>query len=140
VFLFPTDFAVKLTKMAQFIPIQFFIWYLVDVPRQILSAWWNFLKFGLQYFSIPILLKTLFAPWRKYQWSYGEGFDLQRFAEALATNIISRTLGAIVRAIFIALGLLAEVLILIAGLIVLVGWFVLPIALFFIIQKGIYEI
>jgi len=87
--------------MTRSIPIQFFIWYLIDVPKQILSAWWNFLRFGMQYFSIPVLLKTLFAPWRKYQWSYGQGFDLQRFAETLATNIISRTLGAIMRFILI---------------------------------------
>jgi len=126
--------------MTRSIPIQFFIWYLIDVPKQILSAWWNFLRFGMQYFSIPVLLKTLFAPWRKYQWSYGQGFDLQRFAEALATNIISRTLGAIMRFILIIIGLLAELFILIAGIIILTSWFILPLALFFIIEKGIYEI
>lgn len=98
------------------------------------------MKFGLQYFSVSFLLKTFFAPWRKYQWSYREGFDLQRFAETLATNIISRVLGAIVRAVFIMLGLLAEFFILIAGLAALVSWFALPFALAFIIQKGITDI
>lgn len=108
---------------------QLVVWYCLDTPKKILQGWKNLLRFNLEYFSIVLLLRTFFAPWRQYEWDYGRGFDLQRYFYVLSSNLISRGLGMIVRTIFIAFGSLIELLIFLAGLAVLTGWFLLPLLL-----------
>jgi len=112
--------------LTQNILIQYLIWYFFDVPREILSGWKNFLTFNLNYFSIPLLFKTFFAHWRQYKWSYGRGFDISKYLEAFFSNMISRILGAAMRAILIFIGILSEILIIIFGLILFFGWVFLP--------------
>ncbi len=65
--------------------------------------------------------------------SYGHGFDAGRYLEALATNLIFRIFGGILRLFFIIVGLIAEVFIIFAGLIIFLSWLVLP----FIIIAGL---
>ncbi len=108
---------------------QWLSWYFFDVPRAILKTWKNFLLFNLNYFSVPILFKTFFSYWRRYKWSYGRGFDLRRYLEAFTFNLISRILGAIVRSILIFIGINVEIFIVISGLLVFLGWIVLPVLL-----------
>lgn len=109
--------------------IQYLIWYFFDVPREILKGWKNFLIFNLNYFSLPSLFKTFFSHWRQYKWSYGRGFDISRYFEAFFSNLISRVLGAIMRAVLIFIGVLCEILIFLFGLILFLGWLILPVLL-----------
>ncbi len=109
--------------------IQYFNWQFFDVPKKLIKAWKNFLLFNLNYFSIPLLIKTLFAPWRKYKMSYGRGFDVGRYFEALLSNLIFRILGAIIRIFLIIIGLFVEIFIIFGGIIIFFGWLVLPIFL-----------
>jgi len=110
----------------QNIVIQYLIWQLFDVPKGLIGAWKNFLLFNLNYFSIVLLFKTLFSPWRKYKWSYGRGFDIGRYLETFFSNLVSRILGAIIRSFLIFIGLMAEIFIVFAGLIVFIGWLIMP--------------
>lgn len=109
------------------------VWYFLDSPRAILRAWRNYLKFNLNYWSIPVLLKTLFSHWRRYSYSYGKRFDLGRYFEALTFNLMSRTIGAVLRIFFIGVGLLIEIFIVFAGILVLAGWLFLPLLLLFLL-------
>jgi len=99
------------------------------VPKNILLGWKNFLKFGLNYFSLPLLLRTFFSPWRRYTWAYPRGFDVGKYFEVFISNLISRILGAVLRIFLIIIGVLAEVFIIFAGAILFFGWIVLPILL-----------
>ncbi|MFA4998829.1 MAG: hypothetical protein WC514_02305 [Candidatus Paceibacterota bacterium] len=105
---------------------QYLSWQFVDVPRNLLKAWGNFLEFNLNYFSITLLLKTFFSPWRRYSWSYGKGFDLGKFFETFFSNLISRILGALMRLFLIIFGIIAEIFIFVIGIIVIFGWIILP--------------
>lgn len=111
-------------------------WQFVGVPTKILMAWKNFLQFGLNYFSIPQLLKTFFSPWRRYQWFYPRGFDAWRYLETFFSNLISKTLGAVFRTVLILVGILFEAFILAVGFLVFLGWFILPIFLILGIYHG----
>jgi hypothetical protein len=110
----------------QNIIIQWVSWQFLDMPRNILKAWKNFLKYNLEYFSVPLLLKTFFSPWRRYQVSYGKGFDLGRYFEAFISNLIFRSLGAFLRSFLIIGGLLAEIFLIFAGIVVFIGWLAAP--------------
>jgi len=106
--------------------LQYLEWHFIDTPKAILRAWKNFLVFNIRYFSIPLLLKTFFSYWRRFRGSYGRGFDLKTYFEAFSFNMISRVIGAVMRTALIGMGLIVEILIFCAGLIVLVVWLILP--------------
>jgi len=108
---------------------QFLEWYLLDQPKTILKAWKNYLLFNLEYFSIPLLLKTFFSPWRRYTWPYGRGFSFKRYLDAFVSNGIFRSLGATTRFFLILIGIFLEILIFFAGLIITLIWFLWPLIL-----------
>ena len=110
--------------------LQFIIWYFWETPKNIIFVWKNFLKFNLKFFSVLALLKTFFAPWRQYIWSYGKGFNPGVYFQTFFSNLISRILGAFIRSILICIGLLAEVLIFVFGISVIICWFILPYILY----------
>lgn len=101
-------------------------WHFWDVPKAILAAWKNFLRFNLNYWSLPLLVRTLFSHWRRYRYSYGRGFDFKRYFEAFTFNMMSRGIGAIMRFFLITIGLISEIFVLLAGAIVFLGWLILP--------------
>jgi hypothetical protein len=115
-------------------------WYFFEMPQEILLGWRNFLFFGLNFFSIPLLLKTLFSHWKKYYWVRGRGFDIGEYFSVLFSNLMSRFLGALVRIVLIIVGIVFEIIIFVCGAILFVGWFVLPILLISGVLIGIFLI
>jgi len=113
---------------------QYLAWQFFDTPKAILQAWQNFLKFNLNYFSISLLFRTLFYPWRRYAMSYGKGFDISRYLEAFATNLIFRIFGAVIRLFLIIIGLAVELFIILVGLIIFLITLFLP----FLLIAGLY--
>lgn len=111
------------------IVLEWFLWQFLEVPKLILKAWKDFLRFGLSYFSIPLLLKTLFSPWRRYKWFYPRGFDFWLYFETIFSNLIFRALGAIIRSVLIMIGVFFEILIFFVGLFIFLGWLILPLLL-----------
>lgn len=85
------------------------------------------MRFNRDYFSIPFLVKTLFSPWRRYKFSYGRGFDIGRYLEALTFNIFSRFMGAIVRIVVIVVGVVLQILIFFFGILSIIIWLLLPV-------------
>ncbi len=112
--------------MTNNIIITWFFWHFYEAPIFLLGVWKNFIGFSVELFSTPLLLKTFFSPWRKYNWSYPRGLDVGKILETFTSNLFSRLLGALVRTGLIIGGVLFQVFILVAGLAVLVGWICLP--------------
>jgi hypothetical protein len=112
--------------MKESILIQYLSWHFISCFKGLLNVWRSFLLFNLNYWSLPLLLRTLFSPWRRYQYSYGKGFDIKRFFEVLTFNSISRTMGFIMRTFLIVFGILTELALLLGGVLALLCWLVLP--------------
>lgn len=108
------------------ITLAYFInWYLIETPLKIMKGGKNFFRFGFYYFSTIKLLKTFFAPWRRYKWEYGT-FDFKKYLNIFASNLVSRGLGAIMRSVLILINIIYELVVLGIGIIVLFSWFLLP--------------
>ncbi len=104
-------------------------WYYGTQVRRLWRAWRNFLWFGQYFFSIPLLIRTLLAPFRRYTESYGRGFQPVKWTEAAFMNAIYRILGAAVRLVIIAAGVIFEVLTFVIGALIMLLWLAMPVLL-----------
>jgi ATP-dependent Clp protease ATP-binding subunit ClpC len=81
----------------------------------------------LNNFSFPVLLKSLFSPWKRMIIEDDSpGFNIQRFFENLTFNVISRSIGFIARLILIVTGIIATIFITLTGIIFVLLWIVFP--------------
>jgi len=104
----------------------YFYWHYGPGFKGLLRIWKNFVLFGYNYFSIGILLNTLFSPWHRISSSYGRGFDPMVWTRVFMENMITRLIGAVVRSVVISIGLVVEVFILSIGASLVVIWIFLP--------------
>jgi len=107
-------------------------WHFYEMPEFLLNVWKNYILFALNYFSLPLLLKSLFSPWRKYNWRYPKGFDIGEFFSTLISNIFSRIIGFVMRIVLIIIGIAFQIFVVFAGLIIFLLWIFIP----FIIIAG----
>lgn len=105
----------------------FINWWFFQAPLSILKMSKTPFIVILDIFSIPILLKTFFQPWHRDYIPLSAGKNLQEIGRILAFNLISRFFGMLIRAVFIIIGLILEILVFISVVIVFVLWSVFPI-------------
>lgn len=86
-------------------------------------------------FSVPILLRTLFAPWKRII-SY-PGASLDAKLRALIDNLISRAVGFIVRTLVLLTALIMEALASCLGVLWIVIWPCIPLLGVVLLVKGI---
>ena len=110
------------------------LWHFYEMPKFLLGVWRNYILFALNYFSLPILLKSLFSPWRKYRWRYPKGFAVGEFVSTFISNSFSRILGAMMRIVLIIAGILFLLFVIVFGLVIFLAWILVP----FIIIGGLW--
>lgn len=103
-----------------------FVWHFYEVPRFLFLIWKNYISFSSDFFSVTLLIKTLFSPWRRYNWKYPRGFDAGAFFNTLISNIFSRIIGLIVRIVLIILGAVAQIAVIMIGGIMILLWILMP--------------
>ena len=88
--------------------------------------WKNFLNFIFNFFSINLLFKNFFDPWKRMTDSYPSSFDLKKYFYAFMTNMIVRVVGMLMRGFLIIIGLAVYVLFALLYPVTLIIWLVLP--------------
>ena len=81
----------------------------------------------IDYFSMDLLAKTLFAPFRQDGVGRVDG-PLEVKLRAFLDKLISRILGAIIRTTILLIGMVTIALFVAASAIILALWFVIPLA------------
>jgi hypothetical protein len=79
----------------------------------------------IDYFSMDLLVKTLFAPFRQISAGKVDG-SLEVKFRALVDKLFSRVIGAFVRLILLIIGCLTIAFQVLIGLLILIGWALLP--------------
>lgn len=101
-------------------------WHYFDSPKFILELIGNYLFFVGHLFSVKILLKTLFSPWRKLT-ADKEKHGLGGALDAVSFNLVSRFMGFVVRASTILTSLIFFFLVLLIGTFLFLFWFIIPV-------------
>ncbi len=108
---------------------------MVDMAIRYLLSWWYgpgwlwILKGAIRQthninaaFSVSILLRTLFAPWKQIQ----SVASFQNFLQTAVDNLISRLIGATVRSGMLLVAAMATLLTMAGGVLVFLAWPLIP--------------
>ena len=104
----------------------YFVWHYTQAWWQMWGVWRNFLFVVVHYFSIPQLMKSWFAPFKRTVEGRGDKFSLEDLAAYIIINFLSRVVGAIARTGIIVIGLIALLLTIVGGFVTYLFWMVAP--------------
>ena len=121
------------------LPALFIEWVYIDAPRIFIETFRQFIISLNRYFSINLLITTLFDPWRH------DATDISRlpiryWAQAIISNGVSRLIGFTVRFFVILIGVIGIGLTGIAGGLFLLAWYILPVLMVVSVVFGFYLI
>ncbi len=119
---------------------RYLVWHYTRALADIFRLGRDFLWFFYHFFSIPIIARTLFAPWRRLGESYGHKLDPGAFLGTFIVNTLMRLVGFVIRIVFLVFGF--GVLVLIFGLWILslILWLVLPFAILALLWFSLFLI
>ena len=105
----------------------FLPWHYTEGLQAYIRFWIFAFDSIIHYFSLPILLKSLFSPWKRLVLvDKTPGFNFSKFFQKLSFNFISRGVGATVRTALFVLGVTLIILGFFAGIFGLFGWLIFP--------------
>lgn len=100
----------------------------------------NLVRFLFNFFSIALLIRTLFAPWRRLGEGYAKGLQPGAWFETLIVNTLMRLVGAIVRLALIAAGVIALLVGLGLWVVIIIAWLLLPVLWVGLLVGGLFLI
>lgn len=112
-------------------------WHYTRALSDLIYLFKSFVIFIWNFFSIQILLKTLFVPFQKLNAQRTKRFDLEEFFSALITNLLMRLVGFFVRSLFIILGIFCFIFFTIFYSVFFFIWLVAPFILAGMVVLGI---
>jgi len=106
---------------------EFLAWHYTQGLEFYVDSWAATFNWILHYFSLSLLLKTLFMPWKRLiVIDKSPGFNFEKVFQAFTFNLISRGIGAVVRFILFWVGLILVVMTFLGGVSGLVFWTLMP--------------
>jgi hypothetical protein len=114
--------------------LSFFSWWYGAGWLRVASEVRRRMRYTVQLFSIPTILRTMFAPWKQDKVS-GKG-SLNMLFQAMISNMIARLIGFMIRLFFLFFALLTLAVIAVVGLVVFVVWPLLPVSIIFLVWKA----
>src|SRR3989344_4259004 len=106
---------------------EFLNWFYSKGIDYYFTSWSGSINWVLHYFSLGLLLKTLFSPWKRLiEEDKSPGFNLQKKFEIFTFNLISRGIGAVVRLTMFWVGIVFIIFVCLGGALGFVFWLMLP--------------
>jgi len=114
----------------------YLLWHYSRAFSELFHLWSNFIWFTINFFSLPQLIRSWFAPWRRITEERGEKWNLEDLAGYLIIGLVSRLVGFIIRTGVITTGITALLLTIIIGLVIFTLWLVLPLLIIGLVIAG----
>src|SRR3989344_162002 len=114
---------------------EYLAWHYIWGMKFYIESWFNTFSSINHYFSLGLLLRTMFAPWKRLVVvDRSPGFNIQKAFEAFTFNLISTGIGVVVRFTLFWVGIIFILFTFVGGISGLVIWTIFP---FFSI--GVYD-
>ena len=114
----------------------FVSWWYGTGWRMRFSSWRERLIYWVNYFSLGLLLKTLFSPWRQIITQKPNESSMDQMIQAAIDNVISRFVGFWVRSFVFFTGLVMIIFMAVFAILALLIWPLIPIIPIAIIALG----
>lgn len=114
----------------------YFYWQYVWGPHYLLTLGWSITRLLARAFSVPIMLKTLAAPWHRDQLAYRAG-TLSNYAMTFAWNVISRVIGFIIRGTVLLIWLSAMAIFIPLYLVIFIFFILWPLLVVISLASGL---
>lgn len=114
----------------------FFYWWLSYAPDRIIYIGKKTITLVYNYFSVPLLFRTLFDPWKKDEIDT-TNMALDDMIKVWFANLISRLVGAAVRTITIMVGILIIAGTFLSAVLFFAGFILAPIVVVYMIVNGL---
>jgi hypothetical protein len=115
--------------------LEFITWWYGPGYRRLMRAVAGRIHGLAMVFSLPLLIMTLGAPWRRII-SYGGG-SLGERARAVLDNLISRCVGLVVRCLVIIVAIIAIAVVALGGGLLVVLWPLSPLVAIGLVVRGL---
>ena len=116
----------------------YFLWHYTLAFRDIWHVWMNTFWAVQNFFSIPLMLSTLFSPWKRIIETEGKQFDLEDWAERKVVNLLSRLIGAIIRTSVLCVGIMFLIITFTLGIFLYIFWILAPLCIVLLFLSGVY--
>lgn len=117
--------------------VHYLIWHYSRALVEFSHIYKNIILFVYNFFSVPILLRSYFAPWRRMGEAYPKNvLNFSELFSVLLINLIMRSVGMVMRTIMIVAGLLVLAVILVLYPILIISWLLLPLFIIILILLG----
>ena len=106
---------------------EYFVWHYTEALLDAVRIWGNLLRFLYQFFSISLLIHTLFSPWKRLGEERKGAFDFADIFSVIFINTIMRLIGASMRIVLITIGIIAIFFGVLVGIVALFAWIFAPV-------------
>ena len=115
----------------------YLVWHYTRAFGEIRHVAKNLLWFVVHFFSLPQLIRSFFAPYRRMTEERGNAFNLEDLASFVIIGLISRIIGMILRTVVILCGLAELSILLVLIVTTFVFWITAPLAIVTLIIIGL---
>jgi hypothetical protein len=115
----------------------YFLWHYSRAWLEMIHVWKNFVWYTIHFFSLPHLITSWFAPWKRMVEGRGDVWNLEDLAGYVIVGLLSRIVGGLVRTVMIAIGTTALCFTVIAGALTVALWVVAPVLIVVMLISGI---
>src|SRR3989338_4173067 len=118
------------------VPLAYLGWHYTLALRDLIGLARNFLAFVAHFFSLTILVKTFFSPWRRLDENYQKGFNPGAWLQTFILNTLMRLFGVFCRFWLILVGGLIWLVTFGLAILAFLVWLILPAAIIVLIFTG----
>jgi hypothetical protein len=104
---------------------EYFYWWYGEALKRMLVYFRAFLLLAFDFFSVRILLKTFFAPWKR-DIASAAGMALEGKMKIFVLNLISRFIGMAVKSLTLFAFIIFFAFLLVVEVLVFLSWFFFP--------------
>lgn len=112
-------------------------WHYSKAIYSLSQVWNNFLYFISEFFSLKLLFKNFFAPWKRMSDRYPTSFNLKDYFYAFMTNLIIRIVGMIMRSFIIIIGSICFIIFALLYPVIIISWLILPLIVIALMTLGL---
>ncbi|OHA33073.1 MAG: hypothetical protein A2928_00820 [Candidatus Taylorbacteria bacterium RIFCSPLOWO2_01_FULL_45_15b] len=101
-----------------------------------MRIWGNIFRFTFNFFSVSLLARSLFSPWKRVHEEARRGFDIGEYLSRKLVNTLMRIVGASLRLIIIFFGIFFLCVVTLAGIVIFIAWILTPLILLLLVIFG----